>query len=691
MKYWVKCIGLLTVISAFLQCSPGAVDEQTIGREIVGDDFQVKVDQFADLQILRYRVPGFENLSMTEKELAYYLYEASLAGRDIIYDQNYKHNLAIRKTIEAILSGAMAEGDTTGNDYNNFLKYAKRMWFSNGIHHHYSNDKFVPEFSREFFVQRVNSLSENRLPLSEGESKEQFLEKILPVIFDPTVDAKKINLEEGADLIVTSANNLYEGVTQQEVEQFYTQLIDKKDAQPVLYGLNSKLLKEDGQIVEKMYKVGGMYTSAIEKMVSWLEKALEVAEDENQKKSLSTLIEYYETGDLKKFDEYNIAWVSDTAAMVDIIHGFIEVYGDALGYRGAYEAVVSIKDIEASQRMAALSREAQWFEDNSSIMDEHKKANVQGISYKVGTVVVEAGDAAPSTPIGINLPNSDWIRKIHGSKSVSLGNITDAYNLAVSTGALEEFTYTEDELKRAQEHKILSDKLHTALHEVIGHASGQLNPGVASAHETLKNYASSLEEARADLVALYYLMDPKLVEIGVMPSLEVGKTEYDGYIRNGLMLQLNRLEEGANIEQAHMRNRQMVASWAFENGKQENVIERKSENGKTYFVVNDYEKLRELFGQLLREVQRIKSEGDFEAGRNLIENYGIKVDQDLLREVKSRYAKLNVAPYSGFIQPRLVPVKQGDRIIDVKVEYPADFVGQMLEYGKNYSFLPVYN
>lgn len=685
-----KNLSLLVLSFVLFHCSPSTINEQSQANEVGEDDFQVKMDQFADLQILRYRVPGFENLTSREKELAYYLYEASLSGRDIIYDQNYKHNLSIRKVMESLISSATPE-DSANADFQKLLTYAKRMWFSNGIHHHYSNDKLIPEFSEQYFVRKVNALSDDQLPLWEGETKEQFTNRLIPILFNPTIDAKRISQDASGDMVALSSNNLYEGLTQVEVEQFYTQLIDKNDSTPVMYGLNSKLLKDDGEIIEKQYKVGGMYTQAIEKMVYWLQKAVEVSEDENQKKSLSKLIEYYQTGDLEKFDEYNIAWVSDTASVVDIIHGFIEVYGDALGYRGAYEAVVSIKDEEASKRMAALSREAKWFEANSPIMDEHKKENVKGISYKVGTVVVEAGDAAPSTPIGINLPNSDWIRKIHGSKSVSLGNITDAYNLAGSTGTLEEFTYSEEEQNRAQEYKVLSDKLHTALHEVIGHASGQLNPGVASASETLKNFASPLEEARADLVALYYLYDQKLVDIGVMPSLEVGKTEYEGYIRNGLMLQLNRLEPGSTIEQAHMRNRQMVAAWAFEKGQADNVIERKTKDGKTYFVVNDFDKLRALFGQLLREVQRIKSEGDYNAGKQLIEKYGVKVDQNLLKEVKDRYASLNVAPYSGFIQPRLVPVKKGKRIVDVKVEYPKDFMEQMLEYGREYAFLPVYN
>ena len=689
MKYTNKLFIALMFSGAIWSCTPKEGDEQAETQEVQEDSFSVKADQFADIQILRYRVPGFEELTAKQKELVYYLYEAALSGRDIIYDQNYKHNLTIRRTLEAIVNNN-AE-DTASQDYNDFMTYAKRVWFSNGIHHHYSTKKMLPEFSEAFFKEQVGNIGEDQLPLAAGEHKEEFIEKLIPIIFDPEVDAKRVNQSAGVDMVAASANNYYEGVTQKEVAQFYALKTDENAAEPIMYGLNSKLLKEDGKLIEKQYKVGGMYNEAIEKIVYWLQKASAVAENENQKNALDLLIKYYQSGDLKDFDNYNIAWVRDTASVVDVVNGFIEVYGDALGYRGAYEAVVSIKDQEASERMAAISQNAQWFEDNSPLMEEHKKEDVTGITYKVITVVVEAGDAAPSTPIGINLPNSDWIRKEHGSKSVSLGNITDAYNMASSGGAIEEFVYGDAAKARAKEYGQISGKLHTTLHEVVGHASGQLNPGVGSASETLKNYASPLEEARADLVSLYFMLDPKLVEIGIMPSLEVGKAQYDGYIRNGLMLQLNRIEPGANIEQAHMRNRQLVASWAYEKGKDENVIERKSENGNTYFVVNDYEKLRNLFGQLLREIQRIKSEGDFEAGKELIENYGVEVNQELLAEVQERYAALGNAPYSGFIQPKLIPVMDGETVTDVTIEYPDNFVKQMLEYGKEYSFLPYYN
>lgn len=670
-------------------CSQKTVDEQTESSTIAQDSFQVKADQFADLQILRYRVPGFEDLTAKEKELVYYLYEAALSGRDIIYDQNYKHNLTIRRTIESIV--ANFEGDTATTDYKAFMTYAKRMWFSNGIHHHYSKQKLAPEFSKDFFVAQIETLSDDQLPLSKGENKDQLIEKLIPILFDADVDATILDQTEGVDMVAASANNYYEGVTQSEVEQYYALTIDKDAKEPVMYGLNSKLLKENGKLVEKQYKVGGMYSEAIEKIVYWLQKASSVAENQNQKKALDLLVKYYQSGDLKEFNNYNIAWVRDTASVVDVVNGFIEVYGDALGYRAAYEAVVSIKDKEASEKMAAISKNAQWFEDNSPLMEEHKKKEVKGITYKVITVVVEAGDAAPSTPIGINLPNSDWIRKEHGSKSVSLGNISDAYTEASSGNATEEFVYGDEAQARAKKYGTISGKMHTTLHEVVGHASGQLNPGVGSANETLKNYASALEEARADLVSLYFIIDPKLVEIGVIPSTEVGKAQYDSYIRNGLMLQLNRIEPGANIEQAHMRNRQLVARWVYEKGKSKNVIEKVVENGKTYFVVNDYEKLRNLFGELLREIQRIKSEGDFSAGKALIETYGVKVDQELLKEVKERFATLGNAPYSGFMQPTLTAAMNGGKIVDVEISYPDDFVEQMMEYGKKYSFLPHYN
>ncbi|MCK5210343.1 MAG: dihydrofolate reductase, partial [Cyclobacteriaceae bacterium] len=511
---------------------------------------------------------------------------------------------------------------------------------------------------------------------------------LTPIIYDPNVDAKRVNLESEVDLLETSANNFYEGLTQPEAQEYYQSLKKDGDDMPPMYGLNSKLVKENGQVTEQVYKVGGLYSGAIEKIVYWLGKAVDVTENDTQKQALELLIKFYNTGDLKDFDEYCKAWVKDTNSVIDVVNGFIEVYGDPLGYKGAFESVVSMKDMEATERMAALAKEAKWFEINSPIMDVHKKEDVKGISYKVITVIVEGGDAAPSTPIGINLPNSNWIRKEYGSKSVSLGNIVEAYNAASSGGTLDEFYYTEEERARVKEYGKLAGKMHTALHEVIGHGSGQLEPGVATPSETLKNYRSSLEEARADLVSLYFMTDPKLVELGLIQSIEVGKAEYDTYIKNGLQLQLRRLEDGANIEQAHMRNRHTVSSWVYDRGKADNVIEKIVENGKTYFVIRDYEKLRDLFGQLLLEVQRIKSQGDFEAGKNLIESYGVIVDQSMLMEVKERYAKLNTSPYSGFVQPKLVARMNGDEITDVTLEYADSFEGQMLEYGMEYSFLP---
>lgn len=653
------------------------------------DNFVYQTEQFADLAVLRYKIPGFEELSLKEKELVYYLYEAALSGRDIYYDQNYENNLFIRKTLNAIVRSY--EGDRQSDEYKNFLIYTKRVWFSNGIHHHYSSRKFTPDFSAEYFKQLLLNSDSNLLPMAETETVDNLLAKLVPVIFNPNIDAQKVNLSPGTDLIKTSAVNFYEGTNQKEVENFYSTISDKNDQTPVWYGLNSKVVKENGQLSEKIWKVGGMYSPAIGKIVYWLEKAIGVAEGELQKKTLQKLVEYYKTGDLKTWDEYNILWVQDTTSRVDVVNGFIEVYDDPLGYKGSYEAIVSIKDLEATKRIDAISRQAQWFEDNSTIPNEYKKKDVVGISAKVITVVVESGDASPSTPIGINLPNSNWIRKTHGSKSVNLGNIVHSYNKAGSTEIYNEFYFTDEEIKRAKEFADLADNLHTDLHEVIGHASGQIKPGVGTPKQTLKNYASAIEETRADLVALYYAVDQKLVDIGVMPSVEVGKAEFDKFVRNGLMLQLNRIELGDNIEQAHMRNRQLISMWALEKGRSENVIEKKIRDGKTYFVINDYQKLRGLFGQLLSEVQRITSEGDYEAAKNLVETYGVKIDLNLHKEVKERYSKLNIAPYKGFINPVLKPVYNGDKIIDVKVEYPEDFVEQMLYYDENYSFLPIKN
>ncbi len=651
-------------------------------------NFQVNAEGFADLQVLRYEVPGWAQLSAQQKELAYYLYEASLAGRDIIYDQRGKHNLAVRKTIEAIWSSY--KGEKSGEDWERFKTYAGQIWFSNGLHHHYSNDKFKPEFSFDYFTNLIQNSDTTLLPLASGESVASFMSSMKKVIFDAGYMPKMVNLSAGIDNVVHSANNFYEGVTHAEVDAFYDKF-PKSDHEPE-WGLNSKTTKENGQVVEKTWKSGGMYGGAIDKIVYWLEKAVPLAENEQQKKAFQLLIEYYKTGDLKKWDEYSIAWTQNTGSVIDFTNGFIEVYNDAIGKKGSYESIVSIKDFESSKRIEAIAKQAQWFEDNSPLLPEHKKKEVKGIDAKVINVIVEAGDAAPSTPIGINLPNSDWLRKEHGSKSVSLGNIVHAYEASsASSGFLDEFVADPAVLKRMKEHGNLGSALHTDMHECIGHASGQINPGIGTPDQTLKSYASCLEEARADLVALYYILDPKLVEIGVMPSLEVGKAEYDSYMMNGLMTQITRLKLGDNIEEAHMRNRALNAYWVYEKGKADNVVAFIKKDGKTYVQINDYDKLRVLFGDLLREIQRIKSEGDFAAGKSLVETYGVKVNQELHKEILERYAKLNLKAYKGFIQPRLVPVMDGDKITDVKLEYPTSFFEQMMEYAKNYSLLPVKN
>ncbi|GAA4354806.1 dihydrofolate reductase [Hymenobacter saemangeumensis] len=657
---------------------------------------QVVSEQFADLRILRYAVPGFETLSTKQKELLYYLSEAALSGRDIIYDQNYKHNLRVRRTLEAVWEANQERLATPSQaeQARNFSTYAKRVWFSNGIHHHYSTRKFVPDCTPAYFAGLVRAVDAKTLPLLQGESVDQFLKFITPIIFDPNVAPKRVNQEKGKDLVVTSANNFYEGVSQLEVENFYAKLIDKNDPRPISYGLNSKLERSSPSkpIQERVWHTKGMYGKAINQIAYWLGKAEDVAETVEQKEALGKLILFYSQGDLKKWDDYNIAWVKDTRSRVDVVNGFIEVYGDPLGMRASYESVVSFKDLEASKRIAAIAKEAQWFENSSPIMDAHKKKNVVGITAKVITVVTEAGDAAPSTPIGINLPNAEWIRKEHGSKSVSLGNIVEAYDQAsANSGLLDEFAYSKEEVARARQHMALAGKLHTDMHEVIGHASGQLNAGVGTPKQTLKSYASALEEGRADLVALYYLPDAKLQQLGVVPSADVAKAAYDNYMRNGLMTQLTRLQPGETVEEAHMRNRQMVARWVLEKGQKEKVVEMVKRDGKTYVRINNYDKLRQLFGQLLRETQRITSEGDYRGAQNLIETYGVKVDPVLHKEVLARYAKLNIAPYQGFIQPKLVPVELNGRLVDVKVEYPDDFARQMLDFGHKYKTLPDYN
>ena len=652
-------------------------------------EFEYEADRFADIRMLRYQVPGFSDLSNQQRELLYYLSQAALSGRDIMYDQNYKHNLRIRRTIEEVLKNY--DGDRESESFANFLSYAKQVWFANGIHHHYSSAKFTPLFDQEYFSEIIlASAKVSDFPVREGQSLVELVAELTPIIFDPTIDSKKVNTADGVDKIATSAVNFYEGVTEQEVIDFYAARSANDDDTPVSHGLNSKLTKVDGEIVEQVWRVGGMYNDALEQVVYWLERAINVAENEKQKKTFELLVKYYRSGDLEDFDAYNIAWVEDIDSTVDVINGFIEVYNDPLAYRGSFESVVSFRDAEATLRISAIGERAQWFEDNSPILSEHKKADVTGIDGKVITVVMESGDASPATPIGINLPNSSWIRAEHGSKSVSLGNIVGAYNSSPSK-TLAEFAYSEEEILRSRTHSEQAGDLHTDMHEVIGHASGKINPGVGTTRETLRQYASTLEEARADLVALYYIMDPMLIEIGVMDSLDVGRSEYDAYIRGGAMLQLYRLQPGELVEEAHMRNRQLVALWSYEEGLEDNVIERVVRDGKTYFVVNDYEKLREIFGRLLREIQRIKSEGDFEAARELVENYGTQVDQELHAEVLERYASLEVAPYSGFINPRIVADDENGVVSNVRVEYPKDFMAQMLEYAEDYSFLPTDN
>jgi dipeptidyl-peptidase-3 len=657
------------ILGSMIACkTEGAKSENEVAAKdsVKIGEFVYMTEQFADLKIIRYQVPGFDKLSAQQKELAYYLYQVSLSGRDIIYDQNYKHNLVVRKALENVV--ANYQGDKTSEDWENFMTYTKRIWFSNGIHHHYSTAKLKPNCSRAFFD---SVLSETNTELDA---------KIVDVLFDDSTDMKRVNLDPEKDLIAGSANNFYEdGITQAEVEAFYKAKIKTDDATPISYGLNSTLIRDEaGDLTEDVWKVGGKYSGAIEKMVFWLEKAATVAESEGQKKGFELLIKYYQTGDLKVWDDYNIQWAGTTGDVIDYINGFIEVYGDALGYRATYESVIQIKDFDASERMKVLEDNVQWFEDNSSIAQNHKKENVTGVTYKVVNAVIESGDAAPSTPIGVNLPNANWIRAKHGSKSVSLGNIVEAYAQAGGSKMLEEFCYSDEEYQRSKKHGKIASKLHTALHEVVGHASGKLEAGIGTPKETLKSYASTLEEGRADLVALFYLLNPKMIELGLMESLEIGKAEYDSYIRNGLMAQLRRIEKGEIIEEAHMRNRQLVAGWVYEKGQTENVIEKKIKEGKTYFVINDYEKLQVLFGDLLSEIQRIKSKGDYEAGKNLVENYGVQVDPAIHAEVLERSEKLGIAPYGGFINPRLVAEEKDGNIVNVTVEYPEDFSEQMM-------------
>ena len=653
------------------------------------ESFNYSVDKFADVQILRYRVPDFEKLTLKQKEMIYYLSQAAIEGRDILYDQNNKHNLSIRRTLEAVYENY--KGDRNAEPFKQLITYLKRVWMANGIHHHYSEDKFTPEFSAAYFADAVKSIDPAKLPLQQGESVDQLIAKLSPVIFDPTVYPKRTNQADGVDLILTSANNYYEGVTQQEAEDFYAKMKNPNDSTPVSYGLNSKLVKENGKIVEKTYKIGGMYSEALSRVVGWLEKAAAVAENDKQRDIINTLIRFNQTGDLKTFDEYCIKWVQDLTSQVDFVNGFTETYADPLGLKASWESIVNFKNIEATKRTEIISSNAQWFEDNSPVDKNFKKEKVKGVSAKVITAAMLGGDCYPPTPIGINLPNANWIRAEYGSKSVTIENITEAYDqVAMGNGFNEEFMWSDVERNRAKEFASLTNNLHTDLHECLGHGSGKLLPGTDP--NALKAYDSTIEEARADLFGLYYMGDPKLVELGLLPDKEAFKAEYYQFLMNGLLTQLTRIKPGKNIEEAHMRNRQLIANWVYENGKADNVVEFKVRDGKTFVVVNDYEKVRTLFGKLLAEIQRVKSTGDFAGGRDLVEKYAVKVNPELHKEVLVRYEKLNLAPYKGFVNPiyALVTDKKG-KVKDVTVSYTENYVDQNLRYSREYSKLPNYN
>lgn len=653
--------------------------------------FDYVVDRFADLEILRYQVPGFESLTLKQKQLLYHLSEAALMGRDILFDQNCRYNLPIRRTLEAIYTSY--KGDRQTPDFLALETYLKRVWFANGIHHHYAEDKFQPSFSAEFLKKAISQLDPALVPVRPGQSIKAFTEEICQVILDPTVLPKRTTQSGDQDLIQASANNYYgEGLTQKEVEDFYaSQKNDPTDMTPISYGLNSRLVKGNGQIQEKVWKVGGLYSPAIEAIVAELEKAIPFAENKAQKETIETLIDYYRTGDLRTFDAYSILWVEDTASEVDFVNGFIETYGDPLGRKASWESTVNFINKEATKRTKTISDNAQWFEDHSPVDPRFKKEQVKGVSAKVITVTMLGGDCYPSTPIGINLPNADWIRRDHGSKSVTIENITEAYDKAAQgNGFKEEFVWSEEERQLIKRYGFITDNLHTDLHECLGHGSGKLLPGTDP--DALKAYSSTIEEARADLFGLYYLADPKMVELGLVPDQEAYKAEYYKYMMNGLMTQLVRIAKGKDVEEAHMRNRQLIARWAYEHGQRDKVVEIVRREGKSYVVINDYRRLRELFAQLLAEIQRIKSEGDFEAAKQLVENYGVKIDPQLHEEILERYKKLNLAPYKGFVNPvmRLEKNAQGE-ITDVTLDYTEGYAAQMLRYSRDYSYLNSYN
>lgn len=653
----------------------------------MSENFNYIVEQFADLQLLRYRVAGFENLSLWQKELIYYLSEAALEGRDILFDQNGKYNLQIRKLLEAVY--VSYSGDRNNPEFQGLEVYLKRVWFSSGIYHHYACDKFVPAFSPEFLRECIEQVDVASLPLKDGESVQAMCDKLFPVMFDPKVMPKRVNQADGEDLVMTSAANYYEGVTQDEAEKFYAMQKVAADPHPVMYGMNSRLVKKDGVLQEEVWKLDGMYGETIQKIIFWLEKAETVAENEAQREVIRLLIDFYRTGDLKTFDTYSIAWLKDTDSKVDFVNGFIESYGDPLGMKASWESIVNFKDEEATHRTEIISQHAQWFEDHSPVSPSFKKEVVRGVSAKVITAAMLGGDLYPSSAIGINLPNSNWIRSLHGSKSVTIGNLTDAYNKAAKgNGFREEFVYSQEEKDLLEKYADITGDLHTDLHECVGHGSGKLLPGVDP--DALKAYGSTIEEARADLFGLYYLPDEKLVELGLTPDKEAYKAEYYAYMMNGLLTQMVRIEPGCDLEEAHMRNRQLIARWALENGKSKNVVELVKKEGKTYVKINDYLQLRRLFAALLSEIQRIKSEGDYEAARALVEKYAVKLDATLHEEILNRYRSLHLAPYKGFVNPVYLPQYDAEgRIMDVKLDYTEGYTEQMLRYGRDYSNLTI--
>ena len=663
-----------------LVCSCGTSDKTNPSQKI---DFMV--DKFADIQVLRYEVTGFEKLSLQQKKLIYYLSQAAIEGRDILFDQNCRYNLAIRRTLEAVYENY--KGDKSSADWSEFMVYLKRVWFANGIHHHYGEDKFLPGFSQTFFSEAVKSIDAARLPLKNGQTPEQLLDELTPVIFDPAVMPKKVNKAQDEDLILTSANNYYMGVTQAEAETFYEKKKDAADKQPVSYGLNSRLVKENGALAEQVWKIDGMYAPAIEKVVYWLEKAATVAENDRQKAVIGKLVSYYRTGSLREYDEYSILWVMDLDSSVDFVNGFTETYGDPLGIKASWEAMVNFKNVEASRRTEIISKNAQWFEDHSPVDKRFKKEEVKGVTAKVITAAMLGGDCYPATPIGINLPNSNWIRKEYGSKSVTIENITGAYDKAAQgTGFADEFYWSDAERELIRKYGFLTDNLHTDLHECLGHGSGKMLPGVSD--DALKAYGAVIEESRADLYGLYYMVDPRMVELTLLPDAEAYKAQYCKYLSNGLMTQLTRITLGKQIEQAHMRNRALVSRWIYAKAQPDNIVEMRRRDGKTFVAVNDYARLRNLFGQLLAEVQRIKSEGDFEAAKQLVETYGIKVDPKLHEEILERYKKLNISPYRGFVNPAYTVVTDAQgNITDVIPDYSESYVEQMLRYGKEHSWL----